>query len=55
MAKQNDIVRLSTLVANLLDLDEKEVAQKLKPLSQELIKTIKGSNNIVKDLPNILK
>lgn len=53
MAKQNDIVRLSTLVANLLELDEKEVAQKLKPLSQELIKTIASNKRFI--IPGVLE
>ena len=53
MAKQNDIVRLSTLVADLLDLDEKEVKKKLEPLGQELIKLIASNKRFI--IPGVLE
>ena len=53
MAKQNDIVRLSTLVADLLELDEKEVKKKLEPLGQELIKLIASNKRFI--IPGVLE
>lgn len=53
MAKQNDIVRLSTMVADLLDLDEKEVKKKLEPLGQELIKLIASNKRFI--IPGVLE
>lgn len=53
MTKQNDIVRLSTLVADLLELDEKEVKVKLEPLAQELIKIIASNKRFI--IPGVLE
>lgn len=47
MAKQNDVVRLHTVIAELLDMDEKEVQEKLKPLPEKLIKIIASNKKFI--------
>lgn len=47
------IVRLSDLIAELLNLDEKEVKEKLKPFSEELIKIITSNRRFI--IPGVLE
>lgn len=53
MSKDKDIVRLHTLVAKLLDLDEKEVQTKLKPLSKEIINLVASNKKFI--IPGVLE
>lgn len=53
MSKQNDIVRLHTLVAELLEMDEAEVKVKLEPLKDAIINNIASNKKFI--IPGVLE
>lgn len=53
MSKENDIVRLSTILSELLEIDEKQIRDKLKPLPQIIIEMIASNKRFI--IPGILE
>lgn len=53
MSQQNEIVRLHTLIANMLELDESYVKDKLEPLKDEIINTVASNKKFI--IPGVLE